>query len=284
MAEGWDWVSGGSGGDLRVGVTTSRRELTTSTVIVTGVAAHRDSPGSHGPSADNFDLRRPPETGLLVDPSWDPDELAWIGESLAALSITVTAGFSTHAHHDHLLWHPGLPVVPRWASENAARFAFENRDQLLTALGPDWSGELAGEVGSVTGAPGPDLPWPGSQLEMITHDAHAPGHTALWVPSVRVLVAGDMLSDVELPLLEDSSIADYRHGLDALRPFANAAEVIIPGHGTPATGAQCVARWVADRRYLETLAARTDSDDPRRDRPGMEQAHQANLERAAAAD
>jgi glyoxylase-like metal-dependent hydrolase (beta-lactamase superfamily II) len=175
-----------------------------------------------------------------------------------------------------------LPKVPRWASEAAGRQARVNRTELLTALGPAWSGQLAAEVGAVTGVTGPHLPWAATEIEMITHNAHAPGHTALWVSAARVLVAGDMLSDVELPLLEESSLADYLQGLDALWPLVSAAAVVIPGHGRPATNRQGVARWTADRRYLDALAAGADPVDPRRNLPGMEQAHRANVERGAA--
>jgi len=140
----------------------------------------------------------------------------------------------------------------------------------------------AAEVGAVIGTPGPDLRWAGTPITMVTHNAHSPGHTALWVPAARVLIAGDMLSDVELPLLEESSLTNYLEALDALRPFVNQAEVIIPGHGTPATGPQGAARWAADHRYLEAVAAGADPVDPRRDLPGMEHAHRANLERLAA--
>ena len=73
--------------------------------------------------------------------------------------------------------------------------------------------------------------WDRADIELITHDAHAPGHTALWLPDCRVLIAGDMLSDVELPLLEESTVADYDNGLNALRPYAVLARVVCPGTG-----------------------------------------------------
>ena len=70
-------------------VTTSRRDTTTTTVVV------------HGDEA------------LLVDPAWDPDELAAIADLLDAHGLRVVAGVSTHAHHDHLLWHPRFGTAPR---------------------------------------------------------------------------------------------------------------------------------------------------------------------------
>jgi glyoxylase-like metal-dependent hydrolase (beta-lactamase superfamily II) len=90
------------------------------------------------------------------------------------------------------------------------------------------------------------------------------------------LIAGDLLSDVELPLLEESSPADYAAGLDALRPFVERAQILIPGHGSPAAGTAVDDRWVADNRYLTALIDGNDPQDPRLRRPGMREAHAHN--------
>jgi glyoxylase-like metal-dependent hydrolase (beta-lactamase superfamily II) len=254
MAGAWEWVSDG---EVRVGVSTSRLERTTSTVVIAGSSA------------------------LLIDPCWEPDELAWIADDLAASGISVTAGFATHAHHDHLLWHPLLGAAPRWASAETARYAATNRTTLLAALGPAWPRKLGALVGNVTAIDGPVLPWDVTRVDVITHDAHAKGHAALWIPAALTLIAGDMLSDVELPLLEDSSPAEYAGGLAALRPYAAAAEVVIPGHGAPGVGAAASGRWAADNRYLTALIARTEQRDPRLGLPGMQEAHAHNRSRAA---
>ncbi len=250
MAGNWQWLVDDG---VRIGVTTSRREHTTSTVVISGAAA------------------------LLVDPNWDPDELAWIADDLAGAGITVTAGFATHAHHDHLLWHPRLGTPPRWASPATARQSAVNRTELVEALGPDWPADLAGLVGRVTGVDVARLPWNGPHIDLITHDAHAKGHTALWIPAAATLIAGDLLSDVELPLLEESSIADYLAGLRRLQPFVAQARVVIPGHGSPAIGSSAVrARWAADNGYLTALVNGTDPVDRRLNLRGMRPAHAHN--------
>jgi glyoxylase-like metal-dependent hydrolase (beta-lactamase superfamily II) len=69
--------------------------------------------------------------------------------------------------------------------------------------------------------------------ELIVHDGHAPGHTAIWLGDQHVLIAGDMLSDIELPLpFWPDDLPAYIAALDHLAPFAAAARSIIPGHGT----------------------------------------------------
>ncbi|WP_370544356.1 MBL fold metallo-hydrolase [Frondihabitans sp. VKM Ac-2883] len=229
-------------------VATSRRDSTTTTVVV----------GSNGRDC------------LLIDPAWEVDELASIADALASRGLTVTAGFSTHAHFDHLLWHPGFGNAPRWASAETARRARDDRPAILAELGA-WPAELLPLVGAVTATPGDRLPWRGVDVQLIEHDAHVPGHTAVWVPSRGILVAGDMLSDIEppLPFEPDSPIspaadplATYAAGLTALEPFARRAAIVIPGHGTP--GKDPTARLTRDRHHIEALRSGRDPHDDRR--------------------
>jgi glyoxylase-like metal-dependent hydrolase (beta-lactamase superfamily II) len=70
-----------------------------------------------------------------------------------------------------------------------------------------------------------------------------------------VLIAADMLSDVEIPMLEVPAPV-YRATLAALEPLfsGGAVETLIPGHGTVARGAAAAReRFDRDVRYLETL-------------------------------
>src|SRR6266496_5406588 len=43
---------------------------------------------------------------ILVDPGIDGSDLNQLADDLDRLGIPVVAGFSTHPHWDHLLWHP----------------------------------------------------------------------------------------------------------------------------------------------------------------------------------
>jgi glyoxylase-like metal-dependent hydrolase (beta-lactamase superfamily II) len=227
-------------------VRTSRRESTTTTLVL-GAAL----PGGR-------------RAGLLVDPAWDTDELEAIADELDEHRVAVVAGLATHAHHDHLLWHPRLGGAPRWASPTVVRVVGEHRGALLSELRADatYPTSVLGLFADVrplpagaTGVPDPDGVLPATVL--VVHDAHAPGHTALWLPGTRVLVAGDMLSDVEPPLpwdeiTEATDMTSYRAGLDALAPLVAQARVLVPGHGTPSD--RPLERLDADRRRLEELA------------------------------
>lgn len=141
---------------------------------------------------------------LLIDPGWEPDELDALAQSLAERGLVPVAGLSTHAHYDHLLWHPRFGDVPRWASTATTRLAIEHGAELLLDLGPKYPAEVIGSFGLQRAIAGSTLPWSWREIELVVHDGHAAGHTAAWIPDCRVLIAGDMLSDLEIPLLDDT--------------------------------------------------------------------------------
>ena len=115
--------------------------------------------------------------------------------------------------------------------------------------------------------------------ELVVHDGHSPGHTALWLPPLRVLIAGDMLSDVELPLpFYPDDLPSCIDALDRLAPYAARAELVIPGHGH--VGTDALARLDADRRYIDNVVSGGASEDHRIAKPGMDESH-AHLMRMA---
>jgi glyoxylase-like metal-dependent hydrolase (beta-lactamase superfamily II) len=216
-------------------VFTSRREHTTSTLVV--------GSGSNA---------------LLVDPAWEPDELAAIAANIAGRSVVVKAGFATHAHYDHVLWHPKFGAAPRYASAATVARVARERKALVAAMGPAWPPKLAKLVGRLEPPPSDGLLLGAEPIELITHDAHLPGHTALWLEHRRVLIAGDLLSDVEPPLpYYDDDVTDraqlvaYLAGLDALAPYVARTDRLIPGHGTPTD--RPMVRLDADRRHIDAL-------------------------------
>ncbi|MET1089529.1 MAG: MBL fold metallo-hydrolase, partial [Arthrobacter sp.] len=59
-------------------------------------------------------------------------------------------------------------------------------------------------LGLITGLPATtsQIPWDGPNVRIMEHRAHAPGHAALFIGDRRVLVAGDMLSDILMPFID----------------------------------------------------------------------------------
>ncbi len=82
------------------------------------------------------------------------------------------------------------------------------------------------------------IPWHGPAAQVVVHDGHAPGHGAVFLPDTGVLVAGDMCSDVEIPLLDPGCLAeplgDYRAGLQRLAAVPG-VRWVVPATVTSAT-------------------------------------------------
>lgn len=211
---------------------------------------------------------------LLIDPGVTGHEMACLANDLSTSGQTVVAGFSTHPHWDHLLWDPRLGSAPRYGT---ARCAATVRDRLSGAgakarvasvLPPDIAEQIPLDLlGRITAlaAETAQIPWDGPQVRIIEHQAHAPGHAALLIEDHGVLVAGDMLSDVLIPMLDQNDTADpiedYLAALLLLEGVASAVDVLIPGHGSVGGADQVRARIDQDRAYVHALRdARTPSD------------------------
>jgi glyoxylase-like metal-dependent hydrolase (beta-lactamase superfamily II) len=104
---------------------------------------------------------------------------------------------------------------------------------------------------------------------------------AVWVPWARVLVAGDYLSPVEIPMVsEGGSITAYIATLNRLEPLVDQADHVVPGHGGPIDGTRALAILREDRAYLEALQASGDADLPLARRTKSQRAiHAKNLTR-----
>jgi glyoxylase-like metal-dependent hydrolase (beta-lactamase superfamily II) len=214
---------------------------------------------------------------LLIDPGITGGEMACLAKDLRELGQPVVAGFSTHPDWDHVLWHAELGEAPRFGT---ARCAAYMQDVLSNA---DWKAraaeglppEIAEETpldlfGLITGLPAEttQVPWDGPKVRIVELPAHAPGHAALLIEERGVLVAGDMLSDLFVPMLDnfDSTndpIEEYLAGLRLLEGVADDVDVVIPGHGSVGRADEVRTRIKQDRAYVHALRDGHAPDDPR---------------------
>ena len=154
---------------------------------------------------------------LLIDPGVLGREMACLANDLSDAGQTVVAGFSTHPHWDHLLWHAGLGAAPRYGTARCAdiiRVLLSDagwKARIAEWIPPDIAEQVPLDLlGLITGLPAETarIPWDGPQVRIIEHQAHAPGHAALLIEERGVLVAGDMLSDALIPMLNLAGTAD----------------------------------------------------------------------------
>jgi hydroxyacylglutathione hydrolase len=223
-------------------VATSAYAMTTSTVIV----------GSSGAC-------------LLIDPAVTVADLAALAGELAARGLRPAAGWSTHPHWDHVLWSAGLGNAPRYAAPAAAAAAESDRNAILEGVRQSAPGHDLELVGRMQALDGPAIPWNGPEARVIVHNGHAPGHGAVFLPDGGVLIAGDMCSDVEIPLLDTAAadpLGDYRTGLERLASVPGVRQVV-PGHGHVGDAAELRRRLALDAAYLDAVSAGRPYRDPR---------------------
>lgn len=224
---------------------------------------------------------------LLIDPGLQEHELACLADDLDAAGQTVVAGFSTHPDWDHLLWHARLGAAPRYGTARCAAAAREElsdpeaKAHIIAHLaGTGIEDKMSLELyGLITALPAGTswIPWDGPRVRIIEHQAHAPGHAALFIEERGVLVAGDMLSDILIPMLDVDGTADpieeYLAALRLLEEVAGDAGVLVPGHGSVGDADQVRARIARDRAYVLALRTGQAPSDPRigpAARPGWE--------------
>ena len=210
---------------------------------------------------------------LLIDPGITGDEMAALANDLRELGQPVVAGFSTHPHWDHLLWHAKFGEAPRYGTARCAADirAFLSdahwKDHVVEELPPDIEVPLE-LLGLITGLPAEatQISWDGPKVRIIEHQAHAPGHAALLIEESKVLVAGDMLSDVLIPMVDFSAadpIEDYLAALRLLEGVTDDVDVFVPGHGSIGGADQLRARIELDRTYVQARRDGGVPDDPR---------------------
>ena len=204
------------------------------------------------------------EHTIVVDPGVLPSELDDLKRAVDDARPAQVTLFLTHAHWDHVL---GLPWWPKARIAAHDRFGAEVRrdrarileeaKRIASQHGETWSAGFEPFV--------PHEPMSGMRFaklgpwRVVWRDApgHCDSQLTLHLPEARVLIASDMLSDLEIPWLNRAP-ATYRATLETLLPLAEngAIETLIPGHGAIARSAEAVsARLARDFDYLDALEA-----------------------------
>ena len=219
---------------------------------------------------------------LLIDPAVSVADLAGLADWLSARGLRPVVGWSTHPHWDHLLWSGALGGAPRYATPRAAAEVAREEAGLRRDLEEGAPGHDLTLFARVQPSLGRQIDWPGPRALVYEHDAHAPGHGAVFLPDTGVLIVGDMCSDLEIPL-PDLASADpfggYREGLRLLAEVPGVGTVI-PGHGRVGDDAEFRRRIAADLVYLDEVQAGRDIADPRLTEDWLRTEHARALARA----
>ena len=201
------------------------------------------------------------EHAVLVDPGVLPselDDLAAVVREARPRALTLVF---THSHWDHVL---GRPWWPQAGSVGQAGLGAELRRDAAAILA-EACGHAArfGEAWSHGFQPfEPDLtvegerslalgPW---RLVLREARGHCDSQITVLLPDRGLLIAGDLLSDLEIPWL-DRKPAAYGATLRGLLRLAEGGGIatLVPGHGTIASGPEALERIHRDLGYLDAL-------------------------------
>ena len=224
---------------------------------------------------------------FCIDSPVFPDELEILPAIAEQAGFSVVGVLATHADWDHLLGGYAFPETPLGLGENSAARLMNEPGAAQREL-RDFDDEFYVSRPKPLSLPGSQkLDVPGyidigsETLELHPADGHTADGMAVWVPWARVLVAGDYLSPVEIPMLSDGgSIAAYIATLNRLEGLVEQADHVVPGHGGPIDSSQALAILREDRAYLEALARGEDPALPIARRSKAQRAiHAKNLTR-----
>jgi glyoxylase-like metal-dependent hydrolase (beta-lactamase superfamily II) len=230
--------------------------------------------------------------GFLIDSPVYPDELEALPGVLEQAGFPVSGLLVTHADWDHLLGRLAFPEASLGCGETSARRLRAEPGAAQRDLRRFDDEHYVQRPRPLALAAVQELPVPGrvslgADNELQLHEAT--GHTgdgmAVWIPWAGILVCGDYLSPVEIPMISENGSADaYLRTLAGLRQMVDRAERVVPGHGAPLTSAPARRLLDEDEAYVKALlrdphAARLPR---RRDGARQKQIHAENVGRLVA--
>jgi glyoxylase-like metal-dependent hydrolase (beta-lactamase superfamily II) len=227
------------------------------------------------------------EEAVVIDSPYFPDELELLPTLLAQAGFQPKGLLATHADYDHVLGRLAFPALALGVGEQTAeRLRAEPgaaQRELRDADAEHYVERPAPlALGSYQALPVPGFVEVGdAELELHPADGHTSDGTAFLAPFAGVLVCGDYLSDVEIPIVA-GSLADYRDTLARLGALAERVETVVPGHGAPHDRDTALRLADEDAAYLDALER--GDERPRlpagRDTARQRELHAENLARA----
>jgi glyoxylase-like metal-dependent hydrolase (beta-lactamase superfamily II) len=204
------------------------------------------------------------DEGFVIDSPVYPDELEALPGVLEQAGFPVSGLLATHADWDHLLGrlafdHASLGCGETTARRVAAEPGAAQRELRSFDEEHYVDGRRPLSLGGVQALPVPGLLGLGPEHEIELHsaDGHTADGTAYSLPWLEMLVCGDYLSPVEIPMISAGGSLDaYLATLERLRALVEQAATVIPGHGGPLAREHAIRVLGEDVAYLEALRAR----------------------------
>ena len=207
-------------------------------------------------------ILRSGDEGFVIDSPVLPSELEALPTVLERAGFPLSGLLATHGDWDHLLGRLAFPEASLGVAEStAARLHRELgvAQRRLREFDDAWyvRRERPLGLGQVQGLPVPgklELGESAQELELHATGGHTADGMAVFSPATGVLVCGDHLSPVEIPMISEGGSRDeYIATLERLAPLVERAEAVVPGHGEVLDATRAAAILREDLAYLRAL-------------------------------
>ncbi len=231
------------------------------------------------------------DEGFLIDSPVYPDELEALPGVLEQAGYPVSGLLATHGDWDHLLARLAYPQASLGCAESTAQRLRAEPGTAQRELRQFDEEHYVDGRGPLALAGIQELPVPGrlalgaaNELELHRADGHTADGMAIRIPWANVVVCGDYLSPVELPMLSPGgSLEAYAETLARLADLLEGAEYVVPGHGGPMLPEVAQRIHREDVSYINAL--RSGEKSPRlpdgRRTARQREIHAENLKTAA---
>jgi glyoxylase-like metal-dependent hydrolase (beta-lactamase superfamily II) len=228
------------------------------------------------------------EEAVLIDSPYFPDELDMLPALLDQAGFAPSGLLATHGDYDHLLGRLAFPGMALGVGELTGERLRREPGAAQRALRDADAKHYVARTTPLSLGQVQELPVPGKiELGAEELEAHpAEGHTADGVAYVArfasVMVCGDYLSDVEIPMISPGgALDDYRATLARLAPLVEAVDTVVPGHGAPHDRETTLRILDEDVEYLDALERGVTQLPKGRDSAEQKRIHSENLQALA---
>jgi glyoxylase-like metal-dependent hydrolase (beta-lactamase superfamily II) len=207
------------------------------------------------------------DEGFVIDSPILQDELDALPALFDQAGFPVSGLLATHGDWDHLLGRLAFPEASLGVGEATATRLQESiggAQRRLREFDAEWYLDGRRPLGLADFQP---LPTPGrisigsetvNEIEVYPADGHTVDGVAFWVPWTSVLICGDYISPMEIPMISTGSggsFSAYNETLLRLAPLVEKAATVVPGHGRPLTRDRALEILSEDLAYVDAGAA-----------------------------
>lgn len=175
---------------------------------------------------------------ILIDAQFHTSEAARLADRIAATGTTLKAIFITHPDVDHYVGtavlHQRFPNAPIYMTAQALAHFKATVDQKLAGVRKYSPSETPSSVPAPEALPSTHLTVDGQPVEIMPDlqgDVLDPANSFVWMPSLRAVVAGDIVFNGAHLFLADSNAQSRANWLKSIQRIASLHPlIVVAGH------------------------------------------------------